>query len=205
MRKVCRILLFIIIAIDCSAQGLDLQLYDEWYGHRNPSFDQTAEILSASAYPVAIATPLLQALYGIGNKEYRHVEYALQSATGLILTTAISYGLKYSVNRKRPYAAHPEYTPLEYDSSPSFPSGHTSFAASTAMSLSLQYKRWYVVAPAWLWASGVAYSRVHRGAHYPGDVVAGILVGAGSAYLSYKAHQWLKKKWEHKTKEKFQF
>ena len=30
-------------------------------------------------------------------------------------------------------------------------------------------------------AGGVAYSRVHTGVHYPGDVVIGSIVGAGTA------------------------
>lgn len=99
----------------------------------------------------------------------------------------------------------PQYTPYEYDSSPSFPSGHVSFAFTTATSLSLQYKKWYVVAPAFLYAGVVGYSRVHLGAHYPSDVLGGALVGAGSSLLSYKANQWLKKKWKRKTQEKFSF
>jgi len=29
------------------------------------------------------------------------------------------------------------------------------------------------------------------GVHYPSDVLAGALLGTGSAYLCYKANQWL--------------
>jgi undecaprenyl-diphosphatase len=35
--------------------------------------------------------------------------------------------------------------------------------------------------PIRLLAAGVAYSRVHTGVHYPGDVVVGSVVGAGTA------------------------
>jgi undecaprenyl-diphosphatase len=37
----------------------------------------------------------------------------------------------------------------------------------------------------YLWAGGVALSRVLLGVHYPGDVVAGALVGSGTALFSY--------------------
>jgi undecaprenyl-diphosphatase len=37
--------------------------------------------------------------------------------------------------------------------------------------------------PIRLLAGGVAYSRVHTGVHYPGDVAIGSVVGAGTAAM----------------------
>jgi len=202
---VMRYYLYAILMLMCSgisslrAQSLDLQLYESWHGDRNTSLDGIMEGFTASAYPVALATPALQLVFGLIRKDGRNVENGLQTATGLIIAGAVSYGLKYSVRRERPYVAHPQYQPLEYDASPSFPSGHTSFAFAAATSLSLQYKSWLVAAPAYLWAVGVGYSRIHTGAHYPGDVLGGAIVGAGAAYLSFRANQWLRHIWQRKT------
>ncbi|HRO44128.1 MAG TPA: phosphatase PAP2 family protein [Flavipsychrobacter sp.] len=203
MKKFYSFILVCLLPVFSYGQSLDLELYDELYGHRNQSLDGTANFFSASVYPVAIATPLIQALYGLGTRDFRHTEYALQTTAGLIINTAVTYGMKHAFNRKRPYDEHPQYTPYEHDSSPSFPSGHSSYAFTTATSLSLQYKRWYVVTPAYLWASAVAYSRIHKGAHYPSDIVVGAIVGAGSAYLSYKGNQWIKSLWKKKSEQKF--
>jgi membrane-associated phospholipid phosphatase len=52
----------------------------------------------------------------------------------------------------------------------SFPSQHTSFAFATATALSLQYRKWWVVVPAYTWAAMVGYSRLYLGQHYPSDV-----------------------------------
>ena len=62
--------------------------------------------------------------------------------------------------------------------STSFPSGHaaSAFAFATAIS---RDNPWLAVAIQFL-AGGVAYSRVHTGVHYPGDAVAGALIGAGT-------------------------
>ena len=80
----------------------------------------------------------------------------------------------------------------------SFPSGHTSFAFATATSLSIKYPRWYVIAPSYLWAGAVGYSRMNLGVHYPSDVLAGAMLGAGSAWLTCKVNDWYWKKKNNK-------
>ncbi|MDO9339524.1 MAG: phosphatase PAP2 family protein, partial [Bacteroidales bacterium] len=55
----------------------------------------------------------------------------------------------------------------------------------------LAYPKWYIIVPSYTWASTVAYSRMDLGVHYPSDVLIGALVGAGSAYLTYKINQKL--------------
>jgi undecaprenyl-diphosphatase len=63
--------------------------------------------------------------------------------------------------------------------SASFPSGHTAsavaFAAAVGPVLPLS------TVPLGLLAAAVGYSRVHTGVHYPGDVIAGALLGTGAA------------------------
>ena len=88
--------------------------------------------------------------------------------------------------------------PYSSEQSLSFPSGHTSLAFTTATALSLKYPKWYIIAPSYLWASSVGYSRMNLGVHYPSDVVAGALLGAGSAYVTYIVNDWFWKKQENK-------
>jgi diacylglycerol kinase family enzyme/membrane-associated phospholipid phosphatase len=63
----------------------------------------------------------------------------------------------------------------------SFPSGHSASAAAFAAGVAFESPRiGAVVAPV---AAGVAYSRLHTGAHWLSDVVGGAALGAGVAWL----------------------
>jgi undecaprenyl-diphosphatase len=64
----------------------------------------------------------------------------------------------------------------------SFPSGHSASAAAFATGVALESPLLgALVAPV---AAGVAASRVYTGAHYPGDVLAGVALGTGAALLT---------------------
>ncbi len=141
---------------------------------------------TGSAYPIGAAVPAIQLVagYASGNKLLQRQGW--ETVGSLAITVVIAEGLKYGVNRQRPYEKYSFIHP--YDASEtgqSFPSGHTSIAFATATSLALEYKKWYVVVPAYVWAAGVGYSRLYQGEHYPSDVIAGAVVGAGSAVLSH--------------------
>jgi undecaprenyl-diphosphatase len=148
--------------------------------------------LSSSAYPVGAVLPLSQLIAGYVTKDKKLQYKGWETLGSLAVTVVVAEGLKYAINRQRPYVKYPgEVFPYDAtETGNSFPSGHTSIAFATATSLALEYKKWYVVVPAYVWAAGVGYSRLYLGEHYPTDVLAGAAVGAGSAWLSH----WLTKK-----------
>ena len=113
---------------------------------------------------------------------------------GYILNAAVTQGMKRIIQRDRPFVTYSFIIKRDAGGGYSFPSGHTSAAFCTATSLSLLFPRWYVIAPSYLYASAVGYARMYQGVHYPTDVLAGAIVGAGCAWLSFKAEAWMEKK-----------
>ena len=116
----------------------------------------------------------------IGNdKEMR------QNALYVASSSAVSYGfmllIKQVVKRPRPFVQNIHIVPVYRAGSYSFPSGHTSSTFTTATALSIAYPKWYVIAPSFLWAGTVSYSRMYLGVHYPSDVAAGMVLGTGTA------------------------
>lgn len=187
-------IVFILFSLTLSSQNFGTRLLKDINLNRNTSYDNTFKGISSSVTPLSVATPV--ALFGVSliTKDTTLRQKSYYTGATLVTTVVIVTSLKYGIKRSRPYIRYPEIDNVTVEDSPSFPSGHTSEAFALATSLTIAYPKWYVVVPSYVWASSVAYSRMHLGVHYPGDVLAGAFIGAGSAFLCYKGQQWLTKK-----------
>ena len=67
-----------------------------------------------------------------------------------------------------------------------FPSGHTQTAFGAAMFLSLAIRKPGAIMALLTWASMVGLSRVYIGVHFPMDIAAGAVLGAGCAWMVYR-------------------
>lgn len=188
-----KFLFFILLLLSFTSysQHIDIDLLRKIQRNRIEQLDGTFSAISVTARPFSITAPVL--VYGIGLLEKNNTlkQKGLMMGASFIMATGISTSLKYTINRERPYITYPDIEKLSVGGSPSFPSGHTSDAFSNATSLSLAFPKWYVIVPSYTYATAVGYSRMHLGVHYPSDVIAGALIGTGSAYLCYKVQKWL--------------
>ena len=194
MNKVIGFFVFFFCVSTINAQNVDIDVLKKININRNTSLDGTFKSNSQSAVPISVATPILIYTLGLINNDSVAKQKALFIGETFLASAFITVVSKKIIKTDRPYDTYPMVQPVVSEASYSMPSGHTSTAFATATSLSLAYPKWYVVAPSFVWAGAIGYSRMHLGVHYPSDVLAGALVGSGSAYLTYKANQWINKK-----------
>ena len=162
--------------------------------HRTAGTTKFMQFVSDNIQYPSLGIPAALLLKGLLSNEKETIQNGLYMVKSLAVTSVITYAAKYSIKRKRPFEVNPFISKAGKGGSPSFPSGHTAEAFSTATSLSLAYPKWYVVVPAFAWAGTIGYSRMYLGLHYPTDVFAGALVGSGSAWITYKINKWLQAK-----------
>lgn len=98
-----------------------------------------------------------------------------------VTSALVNIGFKGVSRRHRPdrsAAAVPGRRYVRMPQSTSFPSGHSASAFAFATAIGRD-NPWLGVAVQFL-AGTVAYSRVHTGVHYPGDTIAGAVIGAAT-------------------------
>ena len=161
---------------------LDRAVYDAVHATPSPTIDRGVAGLSRSADHSAIWLALAAALALVGERPRRAAVVGLV-ATG-VTSAVVNVGVKPVFRRERPPGPTAVRTHVvRMPTSASYPSGHaaSAFAFSAAVGGGLPE----LDTALRLAASAVAYSRVHTGVHYPGDVAAGAVIGAG---IGARAH-----------------
>lgn len=147
----------------------------------SPTLDRSLARLSRACDRSALWIGVAASLAGLGGRRGRR---AARVGLGSIAVASalVNVGLKPLYRRARPDAGPTLATvgrAVRMPRSASFPSGHaaSAFAFATAAGGEIPA----LALPLRSLATAVAYSRVHGGAHYPGDVIAGSLIGGAAA------------------------
>ena len=153
------------------------------------------ELNASSVTALSVGVPAGIAIAGFISHDKKLQRDAFYMGIAFITTSLITQSVKHIVDRKRPFETYSFIIKRDDESGGlSFPSGHTSSAFCIATSVSLRYRKWYYVAPSYLFAASVGWARMYQGVHYPSDVFTGAIVGTGTAWLAYKAQKWMNAK-----------
>jgi membrane-associated phospholipid phosphatase len=163
------------------AERVDVAVYAAIARTPTPSLDHAmSRIAKAADYSrLSIASAALLAL--AGGPSGRRAAWMGVASVG-VTNTLVNAVLKPLGRRRRPDREGqtvPEARHVPMPVSSSLPSGHS--ASAFAFATGVGHVKPDAAAPLRLLAAVVAYSRVHTGVHYPGDVIAGALIGAAVA------------------------
>lgn len=104
------------------------------------------------------------------------VAAAIAAGGATLLAVAVNQPIVHAVHEARPYTTLPNILVLANRSTdPSFPSDHATMAGAVAVGLWIVNRRLGIIAAAA--AVLMAFTRVYIAAHFPADVVAGLLLG----------------------------
>ena len=160
--------------------AVDRAVYSAVAATPTPSLDEPLRRLSNAANNsrlwLAIAAGLAAAGGGGGRRAAVRGKAAIGATSALV-----NLAVKSAWARQRPDRAGagvPGRRNVRMPASTSFPSGHAASGFAFAAAIGRD-QPWLGLGLRFL-AAAVAYSRVHTGVHYPGDVVVGSLIGEGT-------------------------
>ena len=169
------------------AQRLDVAVYAAIARTSTPAFDRAMRRLSRAADHSKLSLAAAGALALAGGPTGRRA--AASGLASLALTSAVVNGpMKLCARRVRPDRVAEDVPVARHVRMPvtrSFPSGHAAAAFAFATGVGEVVPA--AAIPLRALAAVVAYSRVHTGVHYPGDVIAGALTGTTVAEVASRA------------------
>ncbi len=160
--------------------ALDRAVYSAVAATPTPSLDEPLRRLSNAANNSGLWLATAAGLSVVGGGAGRRA--AVRGTVAIGVTSAlVNLAVKSAWSRQRPDRAGvgvPLWRNVRMPTSTSFPSGHAASGFAFAAAIGRD-QPWLGVALRFL-AATVAYSRVHTGVHYPGDIVVGSLIGEGT-------------------------
>ncbi len=169
------------------AERVDLALYAAIARTPTPALDRAMSRLSRAADYSMLSVASAGVLAATGGRTGRRAA-AMGLASVGVAAAFFNLVVKPLSNRSRPDRIA-EQVPIarhvRMPTSTSFPSGHSATAFAFAAGVGRVLPP--AAVPLHALAAAVAYSRVHTGVHYPGDVVAGAVSGTVVAQLTTHA------------------
>jgi len=164
-------------------ERIDLAVYAAIARTPTPRLDRAMGALSRAADHSKISLGVAGAMTLLGGRTGRRA--AVSGLASIAVTAIVINGpMKLGVRRPRPDRLANEVPVARHVPMPvtrSFPSGHSASAFAFAAGVGEVVPA--AAAPLRALAAAVAYSRVHTGVHYPGDVLIGGMTGTTIAEL----------------------
>lgn len=178
-----------VLSLSLQAQSADARLLRAIHEGYEPKSTE-ADLLEAytnSLYGTLSLTPIFLVASGYLKNDAQLKTDALQFVVTQIANYGITYSLKFSVNRKRPYLSHDWVNTDIREIDSSFPSAHSSGTVALAAFLHFRYQKRWLTITGYSYAGAMMIARMRQGVHYPADVLAGATIGFFSGWMVNRA------------------
>lgn len=174
-------------AIVNSSSAIDQRVSAAAHSMMGPDLPLPLEASNEAGSPKATIFAIAAFGATLLTRNERLQDAAFTSLEALFLAGGMSYAIKYSLGRSRPYDGYDASQFAPYSGNTSFPSGHTTavFALVTPWVYYYPSPITYSLLGV---AGGTAVARVAKGHHWPTDVVAGAALGFLTARFLSKRH-----------------
>ena len=155
------------------------------FAKSTPWLHSSATFYAAKAGPGLLALLVVAAVVVCRKRDTTSLAKAVWAGLAPLLAVALNQPLVHAFNRQRPFLALDHVLVLAHHSADGgLPSDHGTLAGAVLAALLLVDRRLGLAAT----AVGLllAVSRVYVGVHYPGDVLAGLALGAAVALLGWQ-------------------
>jgi undecaprenyl-diphosphatase len=162
---------------------VDRAVYQAIGAVRTPLLDASMARLSNAANYSRLWLGCAAVMVAIGGRQARRAALLGVVSIGLasVISNIVVKPLSARARPQRDAAVVPSDRWVRMPTSSSLPSGHS--ASAFAFATAVGYELPALSIPLRVVAAAVAYSRVHTGVHYPGDAVAGSVIGASAAQI----------------------
>lgn len=159
--------------------SVDYSLFESINGLAGRSHAVDAIMIGIARFAPEVYALSLAALWLTWKQKYQRA--ALLAAISALVALGLGQIVGHIFPRERPYLAHHVALLITHSPDTSFPSDHTTLAFAIAIAVWKFHRRAGIA----LFVFGllVAFARVFVGAHYPGDVVGGAVLGGITSVL----------------------
>lgn len=176
-----------------NVNDIDAAVWSWWIDQRSEATTPAVTALTTLTTPTMIAVYALLAALAVATC-MRWAWPALVLPLAVIAANLASHLLKPVIGRERP----PELHRLIEETNHALPSGHATGVAALAMILTLWLGRGratpvsarWLIGGAWVLAVAVSLTRLYLGVHWFTDILAGLLLGAAVAVVTW----WLSRR-----------
>jgi undecaprenyl-diphosphatase len=169
-----------------SSMNPDTQLFLDINGFARATPWLHGLVTAYAAYGAVVFAALMLAAWWVARQRASTsmMAAAVWAPLGMFAALGVNQPIAALVGEPRPYTVLPNLMVLaHYSHDPSFPSDHAVMAGAVAVGVFLVQRRLGLLAG--LAAVVMAFARVYIAAHYPQDVLAGLVVGAAVSLLGF--------------------